>query len=90
MAPGDSGLTSKVAKAGAPVSPAVISSPRPLDFLLRVCCLSIPFGPERAVGFSLAVVASSGKASVPAAHILLEKYACVPESSRNLALIKKR
>jgi hypothetical protein len=69
MAPGDGGLTSTVAKAGAPVSPALISPPRPLD-LLRACGLSLLSGPERGVNLSLKVVARGGKASVLAASIL--------------------
>lgn len=69
MAPDDGGLTSTVAKAGAPVSPALIFPPRPLD-LLRARGLSLLFGPERGVNLSLEVVVSSGKASVFAESIL--------------------
>jgi hypothetical protein len=85
MARGDSGVTSNVAKAGAPVSPAAISPPRPLDFLLRVCWVLIIFDLERGVDLSLEVVASSGKASTLAACIL-ERYggADSKRSSRKL------
>jgi len=69
MAPGDGVLKSSVAKAGAPVSPALISPPRPLD-LLRACGLRILFVPTSGVNLSLEVVSSGGKASVLAASIL--------------------
>lgn len=69
MAPGDGDLTSNVAKAGTPVSPALISPPRPLD-LVRACDLSLPFGSERGVNLSLEVVTSGGEASMLAARIL--------------------
>jgi hypothetical protein len=59
--PGDGGLRSRVASAGALVSPALISPPSPLD-LLRVRVLSTLLGPAR--GGSLSVVDSRGKASV--------------------------
>jgi len=59
--PGDGGLTSSVASAGALVSPALISPPKPLD-LLRARGLSMLDGPAR--GASLSVDSSCGKASV--------------------------
>jgi len=63
--PGDGGLTSKVASAGTPVSPALISPPRPLDFLRRtVRVLSFVLGPERLVNLSPLGDARSGNASV--------------------------
>lgn len=72
--PADGGLKSTVAKAGAPVSPALISPPRPLD-RLRMRGLPLLFGPERGVSLSFVFadlvgvvgaidVASRGKASV--------------------------
>jgi len=61
IVPGDGGLTSSVAKAGALVSPALISPPSPLD-RLRARGLSLLFGPER--GDNLSAPERSGKASV--------------------------
>jgi len=63
--PGDGGLTSHVASAGAPVSPALISPPSPLDFLRRtVRVLSLVLGPERFVNLSPRGDGRSGNASV--------------------------
>jgi hypothetical protein len=62
MAPGDGGLTSRVAKAGALVSPALISPPSPLD-RLRIRGFSAETDPPR--GVNLSAVESSGNASVP-------------------------
>lgn len=59
--PGDGGLISKVAKAGEPVSPALISPPSPLD-LLRAFGLSKVVGPAR--GGTLSALDSRGNASV--------------------------
>lgn len=59
--PGDGGLISNVARAGALVSPALISPPSPLDFL-RFCAL--PYLPDPASGGTLSVGDSSGNASV--------------------------
>ena len=69
IVPGDGGLTSNVANAGALVSPALISPPSPLD-LLRIRVLSMLLGP--ASGANLSVVDRSGKASV--AGILDNEY----------------
>ncbi len=67
IVPGEGGLTSRVAKAGAPVSPALISPPRPLD-RLRIRGFSVAdVGPPR--GVNLSVVDSTGKASVAAAMV---------------------
>lgn len=62
---GDCGITSNVAKAGALVSPALISPPSPLDFLRDrvVLALSLALGPEIWPTLSW-VVMSCGKASV--------------------------
>jgi len=68
----EGGLTLTVAKAGAPVSPALISPPSPLD-LLRARGVSLLFGPERGVNLSFDGVASSGKASVLAAGIFEDR-----------------
>ena len=68
MVPGEGGLMSNVAKAGAPVSPALISPPKPLD-LLRARGLSL-IDPDRGDNISLEVVASGGKASVLAVTML--------------------
>jgi hypothetical protein len=62
MEPGDGGLTSRVAKAGALVSPALISPPSPLD-LRRMRGFSMEFGPPKGVNLS-EEVESRGKASV--------------------------
>ena len=59
---GDGGLTSHVATAGAPVSPALISPPSPLDFLRARGVLSMLCDVAR--GVNLSVVDSKGKASV--------------------------
>ena len=61
IVPGDGGLMSNVANAGALVSPALISPPSPLD-RLRIRGLSMLVGPPR--GVNLSVVERSGKASV--------------------------
>jgi hypothetical protein len=61
MVPGDGGLTSNVANAGALVSPALISPPSPLD-RRRIRGLSMLLGPAR--GASLSEVERRGKASV--------------------------
>jgi hypothetical protein len=63
IVPGDGGLTSSVANAGDPVSPALISPPSPLD-LLRIRVLSLLLGAVRGLSLSLLVVESRGKASV--------------------------
>jgi hypothetical protein len=62
---GDCGITSNVAKAGALVSPALISPPSPLDFLRDhvVLTLSLVLGLEIRSTLSW-VVMSCGKASV--------------------------
>jgi len=63
--PGDVGLISKVASAGTPVSPALISPPSPLDFLRRtVRVLSFVLGPAKFVNLSPFGEARSGNASV--------------------------
>lgn len=60
IVPGDCGLTSNVANAGALVSPALISPPSPLD-LLRIRDLSLLLRP--AGGPNLAEVDRRGNAS---------------------------
>jgi hypothetical protein len=59
---GEGGLISNVARAGALVSPALISPPSPLDFL-RARGLPVLLGPEKGPNLSL-VVDRSGNASV--------------------------
>lgn len=59
---GEGGLISNVARAGALVSPALISPPSPLDFL-RDRGLPVLLGPEKGPNLSL-VVDRSGNASV--------------------------
>lgn len=66
--PGEGGLTSRVAKAGALVSPALISPPNPLE-RLRIRGFSAEVGPPS--GVNLSAVESKGKASV--APILLSR-----------------
>lgn len=61
MVPGDGGLTSKVANAGEPVSPALISPPSPLE-RLRIRGFSALLCPPR--GANLSSEDKSGKASV--------------------------
>ena len=61
MVPGDGGLTSKVANAGEPVSPALISPPSPLE-RLRMRGFSALLCPPR--GANLSSEDKSGKASV--------------------------
>ena len=63
MVPGDGGLTSNVAKAGALVSPALSSPPSPLE-RRRIRDLSKLLGPES--GASLSGVLRRGKVSVAA------------------------
>jgi hypothetical protein len=61
IVPGDGGLTSSVANAGALVSPALISPPSPLD-RLRMRGFSMLLGPPRGVNSS--AVERSGNDSV--------------------------
>lgn len=62
--PGEGGLTSTVAKAGAPVSPALISPPNPLERRLTLG-VSILLGALSGVNLScFAVDTSCGKDSV--------------------------
>jgi hypothetical protein len=61
IVPGEGGRTSNVANAGALVSPALISPPRPLD-RRRIRGLSTIVCPPR--GASLSSLESSGNASV--------------------------
>ena len=62
--PGDGGLTSRVANAGALVSPALISPPSPLD-RLRIRGFSMLFGPEKGDSLSRAETSPTrGNASV--------------------------
>jgi len=69
IVPGDGGLTSRVANAGALVSPALISPPSPLD-RRRILGFSVVLGPPR--GVNLSAVDSNGNASV--AVILAQSY----------------
>ena len=62
MAPGDGGRTSRVAKAGALVSPALISPPSPLD-RRRMRGFSLELSPPKGVNLSEGIE-SKGKASV--------------------------
>lgn len=69
---GDCGRISKVEKEGAPVSPALISPPNPLDFLrclgiFESLCLLFPFVfTDRGINLSRE---SGGKGSVPASDL---------------------
>lgn len=84
IVPGDGGLTSKVANAGDPVSPALISPPSPLDLLrMRGLPLALELRPPR--GVSLSAVDKRGNASV-APMIAARKYLRLDKNSNNVLI----